>query len=37
MLVLVVVGFRKMSISRQVVFLVIVRSRKLILRFLRLG
>jgi hypothetical protein len=30
MVVLVVVGYRKMSISRQVVFLVIVRSRKLI-------
>ena len=30
MVVLVVVGFRKMFISRQVVFLVIVRSRKLI-------
>jgi hypothetical protein len=30
MVVLVVVGFRKISISRLVVFLVIVRSRNLI-------
>jgi hypothetical protein len=38
MLVLVVVGFRKMSISSLVVFLVIVRSRKLILsRFSGVG